>query len=148
MNEEEYDENDDPTHPTDGKEIVRISGMWTKATPLMDGTVSCGFKTQQELSEDDFVVLAKAVKKQSKGWFIYIGNDADPAGVSIPKEQAPERNQKTKSERLRNVIFRVYEARKKPHGDSDAGFNLFYSEIMEDLISNFKTELAPREEEW
>lgn len=71
------------------------------------------------------------------GWLIFAatGNVTDE---DIPDEPVEFNGQKTYSERLRNVLFRLYEAQ----GGKPEDFEAYRAKIMESLINKYKSKLA------
>ncbi len=70
------------------------------------------------------------------GWFLF--SVTDIVQEDIPDEAIEFEGQKTYSERLRNVLFRLHEAQ----GGKPEEFEPFRAKIMESLINRYKSKLA------
>lgn len=89
-----------------------------------------------ELLPEHIVALADAGRKA--GWMVYKVN-AELSVADIPKDDAPvEADMKTPSQRLRAVIWRIWEA-----NGSKGDFEGYYRRSMEALIEKLKQRLEP-----
>ncbi len=70
--------------------------------------------------------------KQKIGWMVF--SDVDVTEEDILDEQIEFDGQKTYSERLRNVLFRLHEKQ----GGKPEDFGSYRQRIMEKLTSNYK----------
>ncbi len=69
------------------------------------------------------------------GWFLF--SETDIEETDIPDEPIEFEGQKTLSERLRNVLFRLHEKQ----GGKPEDFESYRVRIMEKLISNYKAKI-------
>lgn len=100
----------------------------------VDGSVKLVFETR-ELSGLDIAILADY--RQKEGWLIFSANELTLTEADIPDEKAnPMVGQKTQAQRLRGVIYRLWEQNGKK-GDSEA----YYRSVMESLIDQLKEKL-------
>jgi hypothetical protein len=71
------------------------------------------------------------------GWVVFSPTDTI-SDEDIPDEPIEFEGQKTLSERLRNVLFRLHEAQ----GGKPEDFEAYRVKIMESLINKYKSKLA------
>lgn len=106
----------------------------TGIRPLKDGGMSVTFHTN-ELTLNDKIILLDF--HQKFGFVLFKENEF--TGEEVPKEDAPNDNLKTSSQRLRSVLYRYWE-----HLSSEKDFEVFYREKMEYIIGQFKTQLEAK----
>lgn len=100
----------------------------------VDGSVKLVFETR-ELSGVDIAVLADY--RQKEGWLLFAANELKGEDAAIPDEKADSMtNQKTQAQRLRSVIYRLWEQNGKK-GDSET----YYKTTLERVIEQFKEKL-------
>jgi hypothetical protein len=87
----------------------------------------------QELASSDKGELMNLHKKI--GWFVFSVTGIEEA--DIPEGPVEFEGQKTDSERLRNVLFRLHETQ----GGKPEDFESYRVKIMEKLINNYKSKL-------
>lgn len=98
-----------------------------------DKSVRLEFETR-ELTGLEIGILADA--RQTEGWLVYSATD-DIADEDIPNEKAdPMLGTKTQAQRLRGVIYKIWEQKNK-RGD----FETYYKTITEQLIEQLKERL-------
>lgn len=103
---------------------------------LVDGGRVIDFETP-ELSAEASTYIFSLHRKN--GFLIFMENAVKAEDIDLP-ESAPEfRNDKTPSQRLRGVLYRVWE--QMPQGKPKT-FDEFYKQKMEELISHFKEKLS------
>lgn len=108
--------------------------IFVKPVFRLDGSVKLEFDTR-ELSGVDIAVLADY--RQKEGWLLFAANEHDLKETDIPDEKADSMTgQKTQAQRLRGVIFRLWEQNGKK-GDSEN----YYRSVMEGLIEQLKEKL-------
>jgi hypothetical protein len=98
-----------------------------------DGSASLVFDTRELMSEEIFTIMQM---RHSEGWLCFAPNENE---IDIPEEHA-EIDEKSASERLRNVLFVLYKQ------ETDAGryvglFETFRKERMEQIISTVKKKI-------
>lgn len=98
-----------------------------------DGSVSLTFDTRELVAEEIMTLLGL---KHTEGWLTFSPN---PDEIEIPDERA-ELDEKSPSERLRNVMFVWYKQ------ETEAGrfvglFETFRKERMEKIIEGVKSKL-------
>lgn len=100
----------------------------------VDGSVKLVFETR-ELSGLDIAILAEY--RQKEGWLLFSANAFKKEDADIPDEKADSMTgQKTQAQRLRGVIYRLWEQNGKK-GDSEN----YYRSVMESLIDQLKDKL-------
>lgn len=100
----------------------------------VDGSVKLIFETR-ELNGAEIAILADY--RQKEGWLLFSANSDDLKESDIPDEKADSMTgQKTQAQRLRGVIYRLWEQNGKK-GDSEN----YYRSVMESLIEQLKEKL-------
>lgn len=113
---------------------VILPAVFSRPVFRSDGSVKLEFETR-ELSGQDATTLLE--QRQKEGWLLFSPNKDLEDFVDIPDEKADSMTgQKSQAQRLRGVIYRIYEKRGKK-GD----FESFYRTYMERLIEREKTNL-------
>ena len=116
------------------KKVIFEAGI-NKVGTLADGTLSINLHTQ-ELPADTMMRIFELNKKPG---LVLISSD------TISKKDIDEIdkftsdfefNQKTPSQRLRNVLYRVWE-----QGEQNKEFRLFYEIQMEKIVNKYKAAL-------
>ena len=98
-----------------------------------DGSCTISFTSGQEISDDQTMYLLNAGRRDELGWVVWSPNKIQTE--DLPKEQAEE-NQKTASQRLRAVLFVLWQQQ-----GASGDFEVFYRERMEKLIDMIKAKL-------
>lgn len=98
-----------------------------------DGSVALSFESRELSAEETHIILSM---RNTEGWVCYAENEND---IQIPDEDA-EVDEKTPSERLRNVLYVLYK-QKIDKGTYVGTFNAFRREKMEKLIDLIKAKL-------
>lgn len=101
-----------------------ISGIRTLADRTIRLTVDC-----QEMPAESEAELFKL--RNNPGWFAF--KESQIEAIELPRETV-EFNQKSPSERLRNVIFVYHQKR----GGKPEDFELFRTQQMERIIQQYK----------
>jgi len=92
--------------------------------------------TTRELGGDEAAFLLGQI--MTEGWLIWAANEQDVADVKIPDEKADSMTgQKTQAQRLRAVIYLLWEQRGKKGSSED-----FYRSYMEQIIDQIKEKLS------
>ena len=106
-----------------------------RANRKKDKSVSITFITDLEQSTDEFMEMDKLVGNHGIIYFSERSiltqqemNELDKANI--------ESEGKTKSQRLRNVLFRLWE-----QGDKAKTFNVYYADWMDKVIEKLKSKL-------
>lgn len=111
---------------------VILPAVFTRPVFRADGSVKLEFDTREFGGEDATTLMEQ---RQKEGWLLFSPNEMEV--VDIPDEKADSMTgQKTQAQRLRGVIYKVYEKRGK-QGD----FESFYRAYMERLIEREKSNL-------
>lgn len=100
-----------------------------------DKSVSLTFITSLEQSTDEFMEIDRLTNQYGLIYFKSEGHLTSEE-VKLIDNAEVEVEGKTKSQRLRNTIYRVWEK-----GNKDLLFDVFYAEEMEKIISHYKTKL-------
>lgn len=111
---------------------IQVSAHMRNPRFNKDGSATLAFTTA-EIPDDQVLYLLNAGRRDELGWMCWSPNKHQTE--DLPKEAAPE-NQKTSSQRLRAVIFVLWQ---QQGGQGD--FEVFYREKMERLIDMVKTKL-------
>lgn len=98
-----------------------------------DGSCSLSFDTRELSAEEIFTIMQM---RNSEGWLCYAPNEE---ALEIPDERA-EVDEKSASERLRNVLYILYK-QKTEKGEYVGLFESFRKEKMEQLIEFVKKKL-------
>lgn len=110
---------------------IQLPAIFNKITSLADKSYKLEFVTR-ELGSD---VTALMELIHQEGWLLLSPNEIQEADV--PDEKADSMTgQKTKSQRLRGVIFKIWESK-----GSNGSFETFYQNYMETIISQLKEKI-------
>jgi hypothetical protein len=114
-------------------QAVQLPVLLDKITTLKDGSFKVVFETR-ELSANDGSILLSL--RNNEGWLTFSANQQTTH--TIPEDPLPEfKNEKSQSQRLRAVLYRLWEQQ----GKAD-DFELFYRVRMERIINSVKEKLA------
>jgi len=121
------------------KKTVIFEGGVNKVSTLADGTLSINIHTQ-ELPEETMMRVFSL--RKSPGMVLISSDD-----ISKAEQEEVEKfttdfevgKTKTASQRLRAVLYRVWEQEGQPRGYTD--FPVFYESQMERIINKYKTTL-------
>ena len=119
------------------KKTVIFEGGVNKVSTLADGTLSINIHTQ-ELPEETMMRVFSL--RKSPGMVLISSDD-----ISKAEQEEVEKfttdfevgKTKTASQRLRAVLYRVWEQEGEPRGYKD--FAVFYSSYMERIINEYKS---------
>jgi len=106
-----------------------------RANRKKDKSVSLTFTTQLEQTSKEFMEIDKLLNDSGVLYFKNSGNLTTEEVKALESTEI-EVEGKTKSQRLRNVLF-VYHKQL----DNEVSFNDFYSDEMERIIQHFKNKL-------
>jgi hypothetical protein len=112
--------------------VLKVPSQITKVETMEDGGLKLTVKTQEIVPADKGEVMELHNKI---GYFVF-----SVTGIKeedIPDEPIEFEGQKTLSERLRNVLFRLHE---KQNGKPE-DFEAYRQKVMEKLISHYKAKL-------
>jgi len=109
---------------------IKIPAILDGSLRKKDRSYSIRFTTSLEVGKEDRDMIDAMF--QTEGWLIFAPNDAKE--VEIPKDQA-EVGQKPRSQRLRGVLFFLWE---KKYKDSYPDFDAFYNSKMDKWIEDIK----------
>lgn len=112
--------------------MLKAPSQIVKIETVSDGGVKLIVHTQ-ELQPQDKAELMNLHNKI--GWFVF--SDTGISEEDIPDEPVEFEGQKTLSERLRNVLFRLHEKQ----GGKPEDFEAYRIGIMERLINKYKAKL-------
>ena len=120
--------------------VFRTPAILTKISSRADRSYTLTFNTQ-ELAPVDVAEISQYL--QGFGTVAFAVNDQqleELDSLEAP-EEIVEQGSKTKSERLRGVLFALWEYK---HKEKYKTFDLFYSVYMEQVIDNVKRNLPAR----
>jgi hypothetical protein len=113
---------------------VVLPAVFTRPVFKVDGSVKLEFETRELAGEEATTLLEQ---RQKEGWLLFSPNKELDEITDIPDEKADSMTgQKTQAQRLRGVIYKIYEKRGK-QGD----FEGFYRSYMERIIEREKANL-------
>ena len=116
------------------KEILQLSSTIEKISSRADNTWAITFGTQ-ELNEDQAKYLIKLNRKL--GWLLFKASPLAEADIIDIPESTPEfKGDKSPSQRLRGVLYVLWEQKK-----TTKTFDEFYRQRMEAIISWAKEKL-------
>lgn len=115
------------------KNRVQVYGSLSKISTRVDRTLKLEFSTQELKPEEAGVLHGLA---HNEGWVLFSPTEIKPEEIEIPDFEPEFKRDKTPSQRLRGVIYVLWEQKGKP-GDYDT----FYKQKMESLIDFVKTKL-------
>lgn len=121
------------------KENVIFEGGVNKVSTLADGSLSINIHTQ-ELDTDTMTRIFNL--RKSPGMVLISSDDISKAEVDAVSEFTTNfevGKTKSPSQRLRAVLYRVWEQEGEPRGYKD--FAVFYSSYMERIINEYKSYL-------
>jgi len=117
------------------KPALQIPATLDSIRTLKDGSVKISVETQ-ELSAEQFAILAQY--RNTFGFMLYKETQFSDSEVEDIPEVMPEfKGDKTPSQRLRAVFYRLWESQDKP-GEN---FTTWYTGKMEQLIDHYKEKL-------
>lgn len=112
---------------------ITLPVIFIKPEFKVDRSVKLIFETR-ELTGLEIAILADS--RQTEGWLLYSSKD-DIKESDIPDEKPDAMlGQKTQAQRLRGVIYRLWEQNGKKGNSED-----YYKKIMESLIEQVKDKL-------
>lgn len=119
------------------KDYLVFPGYFEKdgIRPTKDGSWKLIFNTQElNKSADDEVVSLRG--KSGSVVFVEASSDTSVDDIEVPDVRPEYRGEKTPSQRLRAVLYRVWENAK-----SDLDFEIFYRSRMDRIIEQLKNQL-------
>ena len=113
---------------------VLIPAILSKVASRKDRSYTLSFDTR-ELRGNEAAILLDQL--QQEGWLLYSPNENNLSEADIPDEKADSMTgQKTQAQRLRGVVYRLWEQNGKK-GNSEE----YYRTVMESLIDQLKERL-------
>lgn len=113
---------------------VQLPVQFIKPVFKSDRSVRLEFETR-ELNGKEATILMD--QRQKEGWIVFSPNNDLSIG-DIPDEKADSMTgTKTQAQRLRAVIYRIYE-----QGGKKGNFEDYYRSMMERVIEQFKEKLG------
>jgi len=124
------------------KNIFKAPATISKILTMADRTIRLQVDCQEMSAEDEAIVL-KA--RNTLGWFLFAETEMTQDefdNMNLPDYKPTERGDKTPSQRLRAVIYLVWEKKgKKDMYGSVCDFDTYYKQIMEHFIGLCKNKL-------
>lgn len=113
----------------------------TKAIPAIltryASTADKGLRLTFETNELDQEESAQLIQfKGEFGYLVFVKRDLKPEDLNVPEYAQPAKGEKTPSQRLRSVIYRLWEKT-----DKSISSEQFYREKLEQIIEHFKKQL-------
>jgi len=112
--------------------MLKTPSQIVKIETTSDGGMKLVVHTQELASENKAELMSLHNKI---GWFVF--SESGISEQDIPDEPIEFDGQKTYSERLRNVLFRLHEKQ----GGKPEDFESYRARIMEALINRYKSKL-------
>ncbi len=119
---------------TESKQLLRIASAIEKVESRKDNTWKLTVGTQELAPEDEAVLVAL---KGKEGHFVFSVQDVIRES-DIPTEKLEFKNEKSPSQRLRAVLYRIWENSESPN---KSDFELFYRSRMERIIEQLKEKI-------
>ena len=128
------------------KNSVVFEGGIDKVSTLADGSLRLYVGTP-ELSNETMVKIFSLIKKQ--GYVLISTNNINQDQIDAVEHSTAntEFNEKTSSQRMRGVIYKLWEQMQPKQTNVDTGsleyvdFDLFYKRKMNEIINHLKTKL-------
>jgi hypothetical protein len=116
------------------KNPVQIPVILDVLRTLSDGSIKITFATREMRTEDAAEILGY---RNTEGWLLFKPAPFEERDIVDIPETVPEfAREKTPSQRLRNVLFRLWEYRGKPDN-----FEAWRKTEMERIIEHYKGKL-------
>jgi len=115
----------------ENKTLLKIPSEISRVQTMSDGGLRLYVDTQEISSEDKGLIMGFHHKI---GWFLFAEQAPKIEDIDLP-EIKYEKGQKSKSQQLRGVLYRVWEKKGK-NGTSDE----FYEKYMARLIQKLKND--------
>ena len=110
---------------------AQLPAIFSKITSRADGSFKLEYETRELGSEA--ATLMDLIHQE--GWLLFDPNELQEADV--PDEKADSMTgQKTKSQRLRGVIYKIWESK-----GSSGSFETYYQNYMETIINQLKEKI-------
>lgn len=113
--------------------MLRVPSQIVKVETMSDGGMKIVVNTQELTPADKAELMGEHGKM---GYFVF-SSTSNITEEDIPDEPIEFEGQKTPSERLRNVLFRLHEKQ----GGKPEDFEAYRQKIMESLINRYKAKL-------
>ena len=113
------------------KIVLKVPSTIGKIETMVDRGLKVAVYTQELTTEDKALVL----ELQNKlGWFVFSEAELEPEDlIELPKIKVQFRTEKTPSERLRAVLYVLWDSQ-----SIKTSFDEFYKRYMENLIDKIK----------
>lgn len=108
---------------------AQLPAIFNKITSRADGSYKLEFESR-ELSGADATVLLGMLRQE--GWLLFAPNKIQEQDIPDEKADAMT-NQKTQAQRLRAVIYKIWEG-----AGSSSSFETYYQSYMERIIDQLK----------
>ena len=120
--------------------MFQVASYISKITTMGNQSLRLQLDLDKELNPED---AAKVFAQYNKlGWFIFKESEIlEEDLVDVPAYVKEFKEDKSPSQRLRNVIYRVWEKQGGGQGTHLASSNMFYQDKMEEIIKHFKKTL-------
>jgi len=110
-----------------------IPSIMTRYASTSDKGLRLTFETNELDNEDSAQLISL---KGEFGYLVFVPKDKRPEDIDIPEYAVDFKGQKTPSQRLRSVIYRVWQTT-----DKSISSELFYNQKMEEIIEHLKKKL-------
>ncbi len=115
--------------------LVKVPAIMTRISPTKDGGFSMGFHTNEVTDDKERANMLSMYN--TFGWLLFASESIYEVPLERPDRMA---GQKSQSERIRAVLFLLWEAKYKDKEDREA----FYNRMTEAFINKIKEELPER----
>ena len=113
--------------------ITPIPAIISKLMTMADKGIRISVDTQELTPEEGSKLFSL---KDKYGHFVFIEGEVLPENVEVPEFVQDFKNEKSPSQRLRSVLYRLWEQSGKPNTSEQ-----FYREQMEKIIEHYKGKL-------
>jgi len=113
-------------------DVMKTGAQFEAMKTRKDGSIKLEFETREL---DGNSIAAMMNLRGRGGWLFFCPSDME--SIEIPADAPPEIGQKTPSQRLRAVLFVLWQ-QTKPEGQD---FESFYRSIMDMIIEHYKRKL-------
>ena len=114
--------------------IFQVPAMIQGISTLKDKTLKFTAYTTIELPAEDKAKILGL--EQDEGWLVFSTREITEA--DIPDEKVPVKEQKTQAQRIRGVLYVLWEAK---HPKKDIDFETFYKQQTERIIEWLKAKI-------
>lgn len=124
------------------KQLYQVPAIVTKVTTMSDGGLRLQVDTNELAEEEKTLVFSL---HQKFGYFIFKNADIEQEDIlNVPEFVKEFKEDKSPSQRLRAVLFIMYEKHKKDKNFANrySSFDEFYKRKVDEIIKHFKSKIS------